>query len=133
MARRRASGRQALSIVDAFEQIVERRIAEAMARGELSDLPGQGRPLELDDDRLVPEDLRAAYRLLRNAGYVPEDVRLLGELGTVEQLLREATRDDERAAASARLRLLLDRLDRGRSGTILAQAWYYERVLARFG
>jgi hypothetical protein len=119
--------------VDAFDQIAERRIAEALARGDFSDLPGEGRPLELDDDRLVPEELRVAYRLLRNAGYVPEEVRLLGEIGTVEQLLREATRDDERAAASARLRLLLDRLDRSRAGTILAEAWYYERVLARFG
>ena len=119
--------------MDAFEQIAERRIAEAVARGEFDDLPGRGQPLALEDDRLVPEDLRVAYRLMKNAGYVPDEVRLLGELGTVEQLLREATRDDERAAASARLRLLLDRLDRCRSGTILAEAWYYERLLSRLG
>lgn len=119
--------------MDPLEQIVERRIAEALARGEFTGLPGEGQPLELDEDRLVPEELRVAYRLMKNAGYVPDEVRLLGELGTVEQLLREATRDDERAAASARLRLLLDRLDRSRSGSILAEAWYFERLLARLG
>ena len=133
MARPRASRRKALSALDALEQIVERRIAEALARGEFTDLPGQGQPLDLDDDRLVPEDLRVAYRLMKNAGYVPDEIQLLRELGTVEQLLREATRDDDRAAASARLRLLLDRLDRGRSGAILAEAWYRERLLARLG
>ena len=119
--------------MDPLEEIVERRIAEALARGEFADLPGQGQPLDLDEDRLVPDELRVAYRLLKNAGYVPDEIRLLGELGTVEQLLREATRDDERAAASARLRLLLERLDRGRAGSILAEAWYRERLLARLG
>jgi hypothetical protein len=117
--------------VDAFERIVERRIAEARARGEFDDLPGQGQPLEIADDRLVPEELRVAYRLMRNAGYVPDEVGLLGELRTVEQLLREA-RGDERAAASARLRLLLDRLDRSRSGAILAET-YCDRLLSRLG
>ena len=29
---------------------------------------GDGAPLDLDDDRLVPEDLRMAYRILKNAG-----------------------------------------------------------------
>ena len=119
--------------MDPLEEIVERRIAEALARGEFADLPGQGQPLDLDEDRLVPDELRVAYRLLKNAGYVPDEIRLLGELGTVEQLLREATRDDERAAASARLRLLLDRLDRSRSGSILGEARYFERLLARLG
>jgi hypothetical protein len=55
--------------------IAERVIQEAIARGELDDLPGAGRPLELDDDALVPEELRLAYRILKNAGYVPEEVR----------------------------------------------------------
>ena len=41
-----------------FESIAEQRIQEAMARGELEGLPGEGRPLDLEDDRLVPEELR---------------------------------------------------------------------------
>jgi hypothetical protein len=41
--------------VDIVDQIVERRIAEAIERGEFQDLLGEGRPIELDDDRLVPE------------------------------------------------------------------------------
>ena len=57
-----------------LEFIAERRIAEAIANGDLENLPGEGRPLELDDDSLVPEDLRLAYRILRNAGFVPPEV-----------------------------------------------------------
>lgn len=62
----------------AFELIAERKIEEALARGELRGLPGEGRPLDLDDDALVPEDLRMAYRILKNAGFAPQEVRANG-------------------------------------------------------
>ena len=56
--------------VMALLYLAERRIEEAIARGEFDDLPGAGRPLELDDlDPLLPEELRLAYRILRNAGF----------------------------------------------------------------
>jgi hypothetical protein len=54
--------------------LVEKKLEEAVSRGELANLPGEGRPLELEDDALVPEDLRAAYRILKNAGFVPPEV-----------------------------------------------------------
>ncbi|MDW8469649.1 MAG: DUF1992 domain-containing protein [Burkholderiales bacterium] len=50
-----------------LEWIAERRIEEAVARGELQGLPGEGRPLDLDEDPLVPEEMRMAKRILRNA------------------------------------------------------------------
>jgi hypothetical protein len=52
----------------ALEYLAEKKIAEAAARGELDDLPGAGRPLDLEDDALVPEEMRMANRVLRNAG-----------------------------------------------------------------
>jgi hypothetical protein len=58
----------------ALELIAETRIAEAASRGELDDLPGAGSPLELDDDRLVPEEQRMANRILRNAGFAPREI-----------------------------------------------------------
>jgi len=61
----------------ALELMAERKIAEALARGEFERLPGEGRPLELEEDPLVPEDLRMAYRILKNAGYVPEEAQNL--------------------------------------------------------
>ncbi len=66
----------------ALEIIGERKIEEAIARGELDDLPGAGRPLELDDgDPLLPPELRMALRILRNAGMrAPEPRRELGLL-----------------------------------------------------
>jgi hypothetical protein len=57
-----------------LDAIAERRIREAQERGELDDLPGAGAPLALDDDALIPEDLRAAYRVLKNSGFLPPEL-----------------------------------------------------------
>ena len=65
-----------------LEFIAEQRIVEAIAKGELDELPGAGRPLELDDDTLVPEELRVAHRILKNAGVAPPEVRKLELLKT---------------------------------------------------
>jgi hypothetical protein len=64
----------------AFDDLIERRIEEARRQGAFDDLPGAGRPLELDDDRLVPEELRVAWRILKNAGYVPPEVEALRDI-----------------------------------------------------
>ncbi len=63
-----------------FYFLVEQKLLAAVSRGELDDLPGAGKPHELDDDPLVPEDLRMAYRILKNAGYAPAEVRKPGLL-----------------------------------------------------
>jgi len=53
-----------------FEALVEKRILKAQKNGELDDLPGQGKPLDLDDMN-IPEDCRMAWRVLKNSGFLP--------------------------------------------------------------
>lgn len=114
-----------------LEQLAEARIAEAAARGEFENLPGAGRPLRLDDDAAVPETLRVAYRVLKNAGCVPPEVAARGEALTLERLLRCARDGDERARLNRRLQLLRTRLE-ARPGATPAQVWaeYDERIAA---
>jgi len=57
-----------------IDQIAEQRIQNAINHGQLDDLPGYGKPLVLDDDRMVPEHLRVGYRILKNAGYIPPEL-----------------------------------------------------------
>jgi hypothetical protein len=71
-----------------FEIIAEQKIRAAMERGEFDDLPGEGRPLDLSDDRLVPEGLRMAYRLLKNAGFIPPELEAQKEIRDLEQLIQ---------------------------------------------
>jgi len=42
----------------------------SVGRGDFKNLPGAGRPLELEDDSSIPEDLRMVYKLLKNGGYI---------------------------------------------------------------
>lgn len=119
--------------MDIVDQIVERKIAEAIGRGDFDDLPGAGRALELDDDPLVPAELRVAYRLLKNAGYVPDEVRLFAEIRSAEQLLMQAGCDEERVAASVRVRLLLERMGAGRAVAMQVQSQYFEQLMERLG
>jgi hypothetical protein len=64
----------------ALDDLVEQRIREAQQRGEFDALPGAGRPLAIEDDSLVPEELRVALRVLKNAGMVPPQVHALRDL-----------------------------------------------------
>ena len=98
-----------------LEFIAEQKIAEAIANGDFDDLPGSGKPLELDDDALVPEDLRLAYRLLKNAGFVPPEVETLNEIAALERLV---TKDSK---AVRKLALLKARIE----------ARYYEKTVTR--
>lgn len=97
-----------------FDQLVEQRIQAAIARGEFDHLPGIGKPLALDDDRLVPESLRVSLRILKNAGFVPPELLLLREVNEIQsQLLGDGTEDAEQRRAKLRLRILLARLEAG--------------------
>ncbi len=93
-----------------IDEIAERRIAEAMDRGEFEGLRGAGKPLRLEDDSLVPEELRAGYRLLKNAGYLPEELRLRREISEIETLLNLIDEPAARDRAMRKLRLLETRL-----------------------
>ena len=104
--------------------LAEQRIEEAISRGELRNLPGEGRPLELDDDALVPEDLRLAYRILKNAGFVPPEVQALSEIAQLEDLVNQGSTDAAaRSKALRKLALLRTRIENR----------YYDKAVARLG
>ncbi len=73
--------------MDIFAVIAENRIREAVQKGELDNLPGRGRPLNLDDLSHVPEDLRAGYIILKNAGVIPEEMHLRKEIVSLQKLI----------------------------------------------
>lgn len=70
-----------------FEQIIEARIKKAQDEGAFENLPGAGQPLDLEDDRHIPEDLRMAYKVLKNADCLPPELQLRKEIRRTEDLL----------------------------------------------
>ncbi|PKM79135.1 MAG: hypothetical protein CVU88_07340 [Firmicutes bacterium HGW-Firmicutes-13] len=62
--------------MDIFYKIAEGKIQEAIQEGVFDNLPGKGKPLNLEDMSNVPPELRIGYKILKNAGILPEEFRL---------------------------------------------------------
>ncbi|MBG0777337.1 MAG: DUF1992 domain-containing protein [Desulfovibrionaceae bacterium] len=121
--------------MNVFTRIAEERIREDMDKGGFDDLPGRGRPLPRDDDALVPEELRMAYKVLKNAGYVPPEVADRKELVSIVEMLDGAgCRDEqERVRQIRKLAVLVARIgaQRGRSVILEEHDEYYRKAVRR--
>lgn len=82
--------------MDPLALLAEEKIREAMARGEFDNLPGAGKPLALEDDSMVPEDVRVAYRILKNAGCLPPELEIRKEIITLKSLIAAVEDEGER-------------------------------------
>lgn len=89
--------------MNAFARLAESRIRTAIARGESDNLPGKGKPLQLEDLSRVPAELRLGYKLLRNAGCLPPELEARKEAARLGALLA-ATGDAKERAHLSRLR-----------------------------
>jgi len=83
-------------MMNILSKIAEQKIKEAIDRGELNNLPGKGKPINLEDETFIPEDLRAAYRVLKNAGFLPPELELRKEIITLKELIMSLDDDKER-------------------------------------
>lgn len=86
-----------------FERIAEQRIQEAMARGEFDNLALKGAPLPVEDLSNIPEELRMGYRILKNAGVLPEELEVRREIVDLRKLLAACTDEEERTTLRKRL------------------------------
>jgi len=101
-----------------LHSMAEEKIREAIERGDFDRLPGAGKPLpEKDEDAYVPDELRISFKLLKNAGMIPEEMQLRKEMLTLEQLLACCTDAAEKTRISRELtakRLRYESLATGR-------------------
>ena len=67
----------------------EGTIQSAMERGDFDNLKGKGKPLDLNKYFDTPEDIRLGYTLLKNAGYVPEEVQLLNLMEELKNKMKQ--------------------------------------------
>lgn len=74
-------------MIPGFQSLVEERILKAQKNGELDNLPGKGKPLNLDD-MAIPEELRMVHRVLKNSGFLPPEVELRKQIRELEDMLK---------------------------------------------
>ncbi|BCB02446.1 DnaJ family domain-containing protein [Bacillus sp. KH172YL63] len=80
-----------------FSTIVsEHLIKKAYEDGDFKALPGFGKPLNLNDDVGVPEELKMAHRMMKNAGFSQEEMNVKREMLRIEDMIKVCDHDGER-------------------------------------
>jgi len=116
-----------------FHKIVEERIQAALKKGEFENLDGAGKPLKLNDDASVPEELRLAYKILKNADMLPPEIELTKNIRQMEDMLEEITDAAEKYRTIKKLNYMILKLNTLRGGPIELEIpqHYADRVYAR--
>ena len=79
-----------------FQKNIDERIKEAIERGEFDNLPGKGKPLDLDAYFATPEHLRMGYSILKSADIIPEEMELLRQIEGLKKSLDSSTTATEK-------------------------------------
>jgi hypothetical protein len=97
--------------VDFLHKLAEDRIEKAQREGLFDNLPGKGKPLNLDDDIGVPEDLRLTFKILKNSNCLPIEMELQKEIYNLQQLINAAIDPETRREMHRELNFLMLRLN----------------------
>ena len=115
-----------------LDEWVERHISDAQRKGEFDNLPGSGEPLVLEDDSHIAPQLRAGYRLLKNAGCLPPELEQRREAIELVDLLKSVRKDDpQHIELSRRLTLIELKLRQAGVSTDFLRGEYCERLMQR--
>ena len=123
------------NVLAALERVAEKRINEAIQRGEFDNLPGSGEPLNLEDDRQIPDDLRLAYKVLRNADCLPPELELKKEIRTAEELLGSLQDESAKYRQIKKINYLIMKLNTMRKGSVQweEKQLYYDKMAEKVG
>lgn len=113
--------------------IAEQKIAQAMKEKDFIPPEWKNKPLPLEDDHFVPDDLKMAYKLLKNSGFLPPEIEDRKEIQRLEDLIASTEDEHERVKQMKKLNVLLMKVEAKRcsSSNIACQQDYYRKVVER--
>jgi hypothetical protein len=114
-----------------LDALVEQRIAAASARGEFDDLPEARATLVPEDDSEVPQEVRVANRILKNAGFVPPAVEQLRALCDLQEEVNAVSDPATRCRLQARMLALHMAHESLRGGPLVLPREYCRRIAER--
>ncbi|ADG81370.1 DnaJ family domain-containing protein [Thermincola potens] len=122
--------------MDVVAMIAEEKIREAIKNGELENLPGEGKPLKIQDLSHVPAELRAGYILLKNAGVLPEELELRKEIISLQTLVDCCYDEEDRKSLKRELNAKILRFNilmEKRKGSGSALGLYKDKIYNKLG
>ena len=117
-----------------FDRIVEERILAAQKQGRFESLPGEGKPLEIQEDGHIPEDLRMAFKILKNADCLPPEIELKKEILKTEDLLENMKDELQKYKTMKRLNYLIMKLNTVRKTRVAFETpeRYEPEIISKF-
>jgi hypothetical protein len=114
-----------------MDKIAEERIRKAIEDGEFDNLEGKGKPLNLEDDRHVPADLRLAHKILKNANCLPPELELRKEIVNTKNLLAGIKDTQEKYKQIQKLNFLIMKLNTMRRTSPLLEEGqeYFDKIV----
>jgi hypothetical protein len=118
-----------------LEEIIEIRIKEAQERGEFDNLPGRGEPLHMEDDSRIPEDLRLAHKILKNANCLPPEIEIKKEIRQMEDMLEHIPDEKEKYRQVKRINYKIMKLNMMRKKPLILEEsqLYYDKLAEKMG
>lgn len=121
-----------LSMIYALRLIAERKISQAVKDGELNVEGWRNKPLPDEDYSLIPPDLRMAYKLLKNSGYLPPEIEAKKEIQKLEELIAATEDEHTRVKQLKKLNFLVLKLNSMRRRPVhLEQDEYHQRIVEK--
>ncbi len=119
--------------MDSLARIAEQKILEALKTRTFTSEKWKNKPLPLNDDHNIPDDLKMAYKILKNSGYLPPEVEERKEVHRLEELIAATEDEHERLRQMKKLNVLLMKVDarRSRPSSIAHQDQYYQSIVER--
>ena len=120
-------------MIQALYQIAEQRIAKAIEEGTLNIDGWKNKPLPLNEDSFVPDDLKMAYKILKNSGYVPPEIETRKEIQKLEDLIVKTEDSHQRVKQMKKLDLLMRKIDaqRSRPSSIEHDDAYFRKIVEK--
>jgi hypothetical protein len=119
--------------MDSLARIAEQKIVEAMQTRSLTTSKWKNKPLPLENDSNIPDDLKMAYKIMKNSGYLPPEIEERKEVQRLEELIAATEDEHERLQQMRKLNVLLMKIDSKRAtpANISQQDDYYRKIVER--
>lgn len=119
--------------MDIIAKIAEEKIRKAIENGEFDNLRGAGKPLVFEDETWIPEDIRLAYRVLKNAGCIPPELEIRKEIISMKDLINTIDDNSERLKKIRELNFKILKLNMLRKKTLAIEDFpeYEQRIFEK--
>ena len=88
------------------KRIAEKKIKEAIENKEFEDLEGFGEPIDNSEYFKAPEEERIAFHILKNAGVVPEELKIRKDINALLKDIKACSDIEEKERLKKELSLL---------------------------